>query len=109
MRTLQLGVALIVDGSFIMPCVETPRDIDVILVMPKEWRMAVEKIPPECYNLLSPVRVEAEFDGIHLFVAAESSPLYHSWIRYFSKIKGDWRFVFDIPHNVMKGLVRVVL
>ena len=109
LQTFQIGIALIVDGSFAMPCVEKPADIDVILVMPKEWRHPVAKIPPEHYNLLSPVRVEEEFTGLHLFVVAEDSPQYHSWVRWFSRIKGDWRFMFDIPHNVSKGLIRVTL
>jgi len=109
LRTLQIGTALLIDGSFVMSCVESPADIDVALVMPKEWRHPVEKIPPEQYNLLSPVRVEEEFLGLHLFVVAENSPQYHNWIHWFSKIKGDWRVMFDIPHNVSKGLIKVTL
>ena len=109
LRTLQIGIALIVDGSFIMPCVEMPADIDLILVMPKEWEKTIEKIPPEHYNLLSPIKVEAEFEGMHLFVVAEHSREYHGWIRYFSHIREYWKFRFSIPHDVSKGLVRVTL
>jgi len=109
LRTLQIGITLIVDGSFAMTCVDKPADIDVVLVMPKEWERPVEIIPQEQYNLLSPVSVEDVFVGIHLFVAAENSPMYHEWIRWFSKIKGDWRMMFDIPHNVSKGLIKVTL
>ena len=109
LQTLQVGIALLVDGSFAMPCVEKPADIDVILVMPENWEYPIEIIPPEQYNLLSSVRVEAGFAGIHLFVVAENSPEYHDWIRYFSYIKGDWRIMFDIPPNVSKGLIRVTL
>ena len=109
LQTLQVGIALIVDGSFIMPSVEKPADIDVVLIMPAEWEKPIENIPQEQYNLLSPVSVEDVFVGLHLFVAAENSSLYHNWIRWFSKIKGDWRIMFDIPHNVSKGLIRVTL
>ena len=109
LQTFQIGIALIVDGSFVMASVEKPADIDVVLVMPEEWRRTVEKNPPERYNLLLPVKVEEEFAGIHLFVVAEHSQEYHDWIRYFSRIKGDWRIMFDIPDNVSKGLVRVTL
>jgi len=109
LQTLQIGIALIVDGSFAMPCVEKPVDIDIILVMPKDWRHTVEIIPPEQYNLLSPVRVEAESAGIHLFAVAENSAEYHGWIRWFSQIKDDWCFMFDIPDNMTKGLIRVTL
>lgn len=109
LQSLQIGIALIVDGSFVMASIEKPADIDVVLVMPEGWEKPVEKIPQEQYNLLSPVSVENVFVGLHLFVAAENSPLYNSWIRWFSKIKGDWRIMFDIPHNVSKGLIRVTL
>jgi hypothetical protein len=109
LQTLHIGIALIVDGSFVMPCVEKPADIDIILVMPKDWRHTVEKIPLEQYNLQSPVRVEAEFAGIHLFAVAENSAEYHEWIRWFSQIKDDWCFMFDIPDNMSKGLIRVTL
>ena len=40
LRSLRIGVALIVDGSFVMPCVEMPADIDMILVMPENWHAA---------------------------------------------------------------------
>ena len=109
LQTLQIGTALIINGSFVMACVEMPKDIDVILVMPKEWDMTIEKIPTEYYNLLSPVENKTEFAEIHPFLAAESSPLYHSWIRQFSHIKDDWHFMFDIPYNISKGIVRVTL
>jgi hypothetical protein len=109
LKTLKTGTALIVDGSFVMSCVEMPKDIDLILVMPKKWDQTIERIPQEYYNLLSPVGNKTEFADIHLFVAAEHSPLYHSWIRHFSNIKEDWHFMFDIPYNISKGLVRVTL
>gem|GEM_PF-373077 len=109
LRALQIGIALIVDGSFVMTQIEKPADIDVVLVMPEEWEKPIEKIPQEQYNLLSPVNVEDLFIGIHLFVAADNSPMYHEWIRWLSKIKGDWRVMFDIPPNVSKGLIRVTL
>jgi len=109
LQTFQIGTALIVDGSFVMACVEKPADIDIVLVMPKEWDNTIETIPPEHYNLLSPLKAESEFAGIHLFVVAENTPLYHDWIRWLSIIKGDWRFMFDVPQNESKGLVRVTL
>ena len=109
LQTLHIGIALIVDGSFVMPCVEKPADIDIVLVMPENWRHTIEIIPPEQYNLLSPVRVEAEFTGLHLFAVAENSLEYHGWIRWFSNIKDDWCFMFDIPDNISKGLIRVTL
>jgi hypothetical protein len=109
LQTLQIGIALIVDGSFAMPCIETPEDIDIVLVMPENWDKALERIPDEYYNVVSSERVEDEFFGLHVFAVAENSPHYHSWIRVFSEIKGDWRVMFDIPQNVLKGLIRITL
>ena len=77
--------------------------------MPEGWEKPIEKIPQEQYNLLSPVSVEDVFTGLHLFVVAENSPEYHAWIRYFSRIKGNWRIMFDIPQNILKGFIRVTL
>jgi len=109
LRALRIGVALIVDGSFVMPYVEMPADIDLLLVMPGNWERAIEKIPTEYYNLLSPVRVETEFAEVHLFVVAENSWEYHDWIHYFSNIRAYWKFRFNIPQDVSKGLIRVTL
>jgi hypothetical protein len=109
LQTLKIGIALIVDGSFAMPCIETPEDIDILLVMPENWDISLEKIPDEYYNLVSTERVEEEFVRLHLFAVAENSQTYHGWIRYFSRIKDDWHFIFDIPLNVSKGLIRITL
>jgi hypothetical protein len=109
LRTLQIGIALIVDGSFAMPCIETPEDIDIVLVMPENWDITLERIPDEYYNVVSSERVEEEFVKIHLFAVAENSPLYHDWLFFFSKIKNDWCVMFDIPPNVSKGHIRITL
>ena len=61
LQALSIGIALIVDGSFVMTCVEKPADIDLVLVMPEKWEKPIEKIPQEQYNLPSSVEVEAEF------------------------------------------------
>ena len=108
LRALRIGVALIVDGSFVMPCVEMPADIDMILVMPENWEKSIEEIPAEYYNLVSSTKVAEEF-GLHLFVVTEHSLQYDSWIRFFSAIKKEQCWTFDIPNNVLKGQVRVTL
>jgi hypothetical protein len=109
LRTLQIGIALLVDGSFAMPCIETPEDIDIVLVMPENWDITLARMPDEYYNLVSAEAVEDEFGRLHMFAVAENSPQYHSWISYFSDIKIEWRVMFDIPLDVSKGLIRITL
>ncbi|MCF7961279.1 MAG: hypothetical protein K9M08_11095 [Pirellula sp.] len=43
---------LIVDGSFVMGCVDEPEDIDVILILAADWDLK-EDLRPFQYNLVS--------------------------------------------------------
>ena len=104
LQILQIGIALIVDGSCVMTRVEKPVDIDVVLIMPKEWRHTIETIPPERYNLLSPENVETEFPGIHLFAITEHSPKYYDWIRYFPTSKTTGILCLTFPMTSRKDL-----
>src|ERR1700722_8733334 len=49
--------AVIIDGSFIMACVEEPEDIDLIVVLPPDWDLAAD-LKPYVYNVLSKRRVK---------------------------------------------------
>src|SRR5262245_1676341 len=42
---------VILDGSFVMPMVDEPNDIDVILVLPADWDLTRELRPFE-YNVV---------------------------------------------------------
>ncbi len=42
LRKADCGQSLLVDGSFVMACIDEPDDIDVILVLPAEWDMLAE-------------------------------------------------------------------
>src|SRR5262249_53086991 len=46
------GCDLIVDGSFVMGCIDEPSDIDLILVLPADWDDAAD-LKPYQYNLVS--------------------------------------------------------
>jgi hypothetical protein len=59
------GSAAIIDGSFVMACVDEPEDIDLILVLPPGWDDTAE-LQPYQYNLLSKKRVKQEF-GLEVF------------------------------------------
>src|SRR5688500_3648556 len=46
------SVSLIIDGSFVMPAVDEPGDIDLMLVLPADWDNEADLRPFE-YNLIS--------------------------------------------------------
>jgi hypothetical protein len=56
LRKAQCGCAVILDGSFVMGCVDGPDDIDLILVLPGGWDWDAE-LKPYQYNLVSKRRV----------------------------------------------------
>src|SRR5262245_47107394 len=39
------GTSVIVNGSFVMACVDEPEDIDLILVLPTDWDLAADLKP----------------------------------------------------------------
>jgi hypothetical protein len=43
---------VLIDGSFVMPSVPEPNDIDIILVLPAGWDMARRDFKPYEYNVL---------------------------------------------------------
>jgi hypothetical protein len=45
LRRAAIGGSLIIDGSFIMPGVDQPEDIDLVLLLPEEWDMMAELRP----------------------------------------------------------------
>jgi hypothetical protein len=49
--------AVIIDGSFVMACVDEPEDIDVILVLHSNWDAQAD-LRPYLYNLVSSKRVK---------------------------------------------------
>src|SRR5215831_521941 len=51
-KKAKCGIAVIVDGSFVMGCIDEPDDIDLILILPPGWNMD-EVLKPYQYNLVS--------------------------------------------------------
>lgn len=96
---------LLIDGSFVMQPVEEPGDIDLILVMPKDWDMACEVRPFE-YNLLSKKRVRKNY-GFDLFVAQSGSEYEREMVEFFQEIKEERCRQLGIPISVKKGLLRI--
>src|SRR5438128_12671441 len=46
------GTSVILDGSFVMGCVDEPSDIDLILILPPDWDPEAD-LKPFQYNLVS--------------------------------------------------------
>src|SRR5205809_42644 len=46
------GASVVIDGSFVMACIDEPEDIDVVLVLPADWDDAAD-LRPYQYNLVS--------------------------------------------------------
>ena len=105
-QTAQWNVSIIIDGSFIMPPVDEPGDIDVILVLPQDWDNDADLRPFE-YNLLSKRVVKREYKFDLVAVRKGSSEEEH-WVRFFSQVKVDWCRMFGWPEDSKKGIVRIV-
>ena len=101
-------VSLILNGSFVMTCVDEPQDIDLILVLPGDVDLNVEFRPSE-YNVISRrmVRRRYEFDA---FAVPQGTDEERRWIEFFQKVNVKWS---EPPYNLAvgarKGLVRIDL
>jgi len=99
-------VQVLIDGSFVMACVDQPEDIDIILVMPPEWDFAAE-LRPFQYNLLSRKRVKKRF-GFDSFAGARGSAQEADLIKYFQGLNAKWVEKFNLPADLNKGIIEVV-
>jgi hypothetical protein len=105
LRQAGIGGSLIIDGSFIMPAVDQPEDIDIILVLTEEWDMTAD-LRPYQYNLVSKRRVKQEY-RFDMFSVQKGSPKEQEWVAFFSKVSPKWLAAFGWPDGVTKGLVRI--
>src|SRR5262245_6472470 len=101
------GTAVILDGSFVMACVDKPGDIDLILVLPADWEWDAD-LKPYQYNLVSKRRVKQEY-RFDLMVVGEGSKDEQEWISFFSQVEPKWCREFGWPKESVKGIVRVTL
>ncbi len=98
---------MIVDGSFVMGGVDSPEDIDLILVMPGGWDFAAELKPFE-YNVASKRMVRKKY-GFDVRVVRANSPELEEWVEFFSQVNVKWCGSLGIPVGTKKGLVRISL
>jgi hypothetical protein len=101
------GAAVIVDGSFVMACVDEPHDIDLILVLPENWDTTAD-LKPYQYNLVSKRRVKREY-GFDILVVAPGSADEQEWTDFFGQVNVKWCKEFGWPMTSTKGIVRVWL
>jgi len=101
------GSQIIVDGSFIMACVDEPGDIDLLLLVPSEIELDREFKPHE-YNLISSRRIRAEY-GFDSRTAKLGSERAEEWIKFFGQVTPRWCLLFGWPLSSTKGVLRVQL
>jgi hypothetical protein len=106
-RKAVAGATLIVDGSFVMGDVNSPDDIDLVLVMPDGWDFAAE-LRPFQYNIVSRRMVKRKY-GFDVRVVRANSPEMELWIEFFSQVNVKWCVLLGIPVGTKKGLARLFL
>jgi hypothetical protein len=89
LRQAEIAVSVIIDGSFVMACVDEPEDIDLILVLPKDWDMNAE-LKSYQYELVSKRRVRRAF-GFDAFSAVDGTRELENCISFFSQVNWKWR------------------
>jgi hypothetical protein len=97
---------IIVDGSFVMPMVDEPNDIDIILVLPADWDMNRDLKPFE-YNVVSKGFTKKEY-RVEVMPAAKGSDAERKYIELFGQVRIEWCQQFGWPSDSVKGIVRIV-
>lgn len=98
--------SLLLNGSYVMPIVDEPEDVDMILVVRPDWDYDV-KLPPYQYNLVSKKHVRKNY-GFDLFFATTGSTVEAEWIEFFQGVNPKWCTQFGWPKPLRKGIVRIV-
>ena len=98
---------LIIDGSFVMGCVDEPEYIDVVLVLANTWDMT-KNLNPFQYNLVSKKVVKRNY-RIEVFIALQGSDAETSWTDFFYQINPKRYANHGFAVDSKKGLLRVAL
>jgi hypothetical protein len=97
---------VILNGSFVMPMVDEPNDIDLILLLPADWNMAGELRPFE-YNVVDKTFTKREYD-IEVIATPTGSERAGRARQLFDQVRPEWCRLFGWPLGSLKGLVRIV-
>jgi hypothetical protein len=101
------GGWLIVDGSFVMGCVDEPDEIDAVLVLAADWDLSAE-LNPYQYNLVSKQNVRRRFP-IEVFTAIADSATEKKWIEYFLQVNIKRYEAHGFATSSQNGLARISL
>jgi hypothetical protein len=96
---------VLLDGSFVMPSVVEPNDIDAILVLPSDWDLTRTDFRPYEYNVLDGKHTKRVFK-IELYPVLPDSDRYHKFVELFTKVRIEWCQQFSWPADSRKGIVR---
>lgn len=107
LRRAEIGGWLIVDGSFVMSCIDEPDDIDVVLVLASDWDVTKD-LRPFQYNLVSRRDVKRSFP-IDVFTAIVGTEAEQKWMEFFHQINIKWYQAHGFVNGARKGLVRIAL
>jgi hypothetical protein len=101
------GIAVIIDGSFVMGCVDEPDDIDLLLIVPSEVELEGDFKPHE-YNVISRNRVRHNyrFDCRAVTLGSLDEA---KWVEFYSQVNVKWRERFGWPSGLKKGIVRLLI
>lgn len=105
LQKAEIKAQVIIDGSFVMGCVDEPEDIDVILVLPPEWSLQGELKPFE-YNLVGRKRVRVRF-GFDVLPVDAGTDAERERIAFFQQTNPKWRRQLNLPLAERKGLLRI--
>jgi hypothetical protein len=97
---------VIIDGSFVMPPIDEPNDIDLILVMPNDWDMTAELRPFE-YNIVSRKHTKKEYK-IEVYAVLPGSEAELRVRTLFEQVRIEWCQQFNWPTDSRKGIVRLL-
>lgn len=107
LRRAKIKGWLIVDGSFVMSCVDNPEDVDLILVFADNWDMTSE-LRPYQYNLVSKRDVKREYP-FDLLAAQAGTMAAKEWIDFFLQINVKWYEPHGFDNGATKGVLRITL
>lgn len=97
---------VILDGSFVMPPVDEPNDIDLILVLPADWDLN-QKLKPFEYNVVDKAFTRREY-RVEVIAVRSGSDREIEAREFFAQVRLEWCRTFGWPENSKKGLVRIV-
>jgi len=107
LKLAECASAVIIDGSFVMGCVDEPRDIDLVVVSTADWDWNAD-LKPYQYNVVSKRRVKKDYRFDAIFVRP-GSELETEWLEFFGRVNVKWCTHFGWPDVLTKGVVRVAL